>query len=269
MDCFRWDNCPKQTQEQISQLVTEFRHQLNENLVGIYLHGSLATGCFNPAKSDIDLLVVLHQRLLSKTKERLVKTLLHSSKSPHPLEISFLKFNDLHPWQYPTPFVLHYSEDWREKYTKDSASGNWQYWPIERQTDNDLAAHITVTKKRGVCLWGEPINQTFPDVPRQDFADSITSDLVWAREKADKIAVYAVLNACRIYAYFKGGYIFSKAEGAEWAIENMPDRFRAVITTAFEAYRSSTRDVTTPERKEVHRLLDYISMATKNGLTSR
>ncbi len=265
MDCIRWDNCPKQTLEQISQLVTEFRHQLNENLVGIYLHGSLATGRFNPAKSDIDLLVVLHQQLLAKTKERLVKTLLRGSKSPHPLEISFLRLSDLHPWQYPTPFVLHYSEDWREKYTKDSVSGNWQYWPwpIDEQTDNDLAAHITVIKERGVCLWGEPINQTFPDVPRQDFADSITSDLVWAWERADKLATYAVLNACRIYAYFKGGHIFSKAEGSEWAIENMPNQFRSVITTAFEAYCSSSRDVTTPAGKEVHQLLGYVSAATK------
>ena len=27
------------------------------NLLGVYLHGSLAMGCFNPKKSDLDLLL--------------------------------------------------------------------------------------------------------------------------------------------------------------------------------------------------------------------
>ena len=29
-----------------------------KDLTGVYLHGSLAMGCFNPQKSDIDLMVV-------------------------------------------------------------------------------------------------------------------------------------------------------------------------------------------------------------------
>ena len=32
---------------------------LKDNLVGIYLHGSAVMGCFNPLKSDLDLIVVV------------------------------------------------------------------------------------------------------------------------------------------------------------------------------------------------------------------
>ena len=39
--------------------VRRSREILGENLVGIYLHGSAAMGCFNDKKSDIDLLVVV------------------------------------------------------------------------------------------------------------------------------------------------------------------------------------------------------------------
>ena len=35
---------------------------LQENLVGIYLHGSAAMGCFNPRSSDIDLIIVVRKR---------------------------------------------------------------------------------------------------------------------------------------------------------------------------------------------------------------
>ena len=34
---------------------------LGENLAGVYLHGSAAMGCFNPVKSDLDLLAVVRE----------------------------------------------------------------------------------------------------------------------------------------------------------------------------------------------------------------
>ena len=43
-------------------LLDKFTHAVKEitgeKLTGIYLHGSLAMGCFHPEKSDIDLIVV-------------------------------------------------------------------------------------------------------------------------------------------------------------------------------------------------------------------
>ncbi len=249
---------------QVSQLVKEFQNQL-ENLIGIYLHGSLATGCFNPAKSDIDLLVITHHRLSAEAKKLLIETLLRISNSPHPLETSFLCFDDLRPWQYPTPFDLHYSEDWREKYESDLGPGEWQNWPIEEQRDSDLAAHITMTKARGICLLGEPVGQVFPDVPGEDFAASIASDLEWALKRLDKYPVYSVLNACRVHAYFKDGRVLSKTEGAEWALENMLAQFHPIITTALEAYRSSKLEVVLPDEKIAHQLFGHVSAAIEKA----
>ncbi len=51
-----------QVPEQILNLLNEFvlraREILSENLTGIYLHGSAVMGCFNPQKSDIDLIIL-------------------------------------------------------------------------------------------------------------------------------------------------------------------------------------------------------------------
>jgi len=258
-----WDNCPTATKFQVDQLVSEFRNRLGHNLTGVYLHGSLATGCFNPAKSDIDLLAITRYQLVAETKERLIETLLSVSNAPHPLEISFVCLGDLLPWQYPTPFDLHYSEDWREKYESDLNSDRFQYWPIAEQRDSDLAAHITMTKRRGVRLWGEPIEQVFPDVPHKDFAASITSDLEWASKRLDKNPVYGVLNACRICAYFKDALILSKSEGAEWALANTPPQFHSVISSALEAYRSSEQGVIFPKVKEARQLLGHVVSVIK------
>lgn len=40
---------------------------LSQSLVGIYLHGSLAMGCFTPQQSDIDLLVIVKEKLPKDT----------------------------------------------------------------------------------------------------------------------------------------------------------------------------------------------------------
>ena len=47
-----------------------------ENLVGIYLHGSLAMESFNPVSSDVDLLVVVRDRLSRDEKIALGERLL-------------------------------------------------------------------------------------------------------------------------------------------------------------------------------------------------
>ncbi|MDQ0195648.1 nucleotidyltransferase domain-containing protein [Paenibacillus wynnii] len=47
--------------------------ELSGNLLGIYLHGSLAMGCFNPLKSDIDFLIVVKDKLTPVNNSRIAK----------------------------------------------------------------------------------------------------------------------------------------------------------------------------------------------------
>jgi streptomycin 3"-adenylyltransferase len=122
-----WNNCPDETKGQVQHLLAELTKQLEGNLIGIYLHGSLALGCFNPSSSDIDLLVVTERKIPLPTKKALVQILLTISGVPHPIEISFLCQGNLTSWMYPTPFELHYSEAWRERFSQDLTSGNWNH----------------------------------------------------------------------------------------------------------------------------------------------
>ena len=43
----------------LDAFVLRAKQILAENLLGVYLHGSAVMDCFNPEKSDIDLLVVV------------------------------------------------------------------------------------------------------------------------------------------------------------------------------------------------------------------
>jgi streptomycin 3"-adenylyltransferase len=205
-----WNSCPDETKQQIQHLLVDLTKQLESNLMGVYLHGSLALGCFNPRTSDIDLLVLTDREIPLLTKKALVHLLLSISGIPHPIEISFLSQGNLTPWKYPTPFEFHYSEGWRERFNEDLATGSWKQLCEQPQTDTDLAAHITVTRHRGICLWGAPLEKIFPDVPPKDFLASILSDLEWTLERLDQISVTGILNSCRVYAYLQERRICSK-----------------------------------------------------------
>lgn len=257
-DCIDWRTAPAATRAQVDRLVAAFRDELQDHLLGVYLHGSLATGCFNPKRSDVDLLVVVRRPFTQEQKRRLVGDLLSLSRSPHPVEISFLRLDQLHPWRHPAPFELHYSEDWRASYLGHQEGGPW---PIRVTKDADLAAHVAVTRARGIRLWGRPRNEVFPAVPAEDVAASLVSDFVWARERLAAYPVYAVLNACRIHAYFLTGRLLSKVEGAAWAREHFPEDLTQVVEAALQLYRGSGRDAQFSRLEGAQRLFDHVAAA--------
>ena len=96
--------CSKVIQSEVNTLQTELQRLLDQNLLGIYLHGSLALGGFQPGRSDIDVIVVTAQRIDLETKRRCIELLLRISKMPCPLDIRFLVQHDLFP--LPAPAAL-------------------------------------------------------------------------------------------------------------------------------------------------------------------
>ncbi|MHB1294130.1 MAG: aminoglycoside adenylyltransferase domain-containing protein [Anaerolineae bacterium] len=237
MTQYRWPDCPASTCRQVGTLVTFARDRLADNLVGVYLHGSLAMGGFNPRGSDLDLLVVMNAPLSVEAKRAWALMLLEYSKRPSPVEISLLTLEDLHPWRHPAPFDLHYSEDWRERFLQALADGSWRGWNDSRMVDPDLAAHVTITRARGVTLAGDPAAEVFPKVPPQDYADAIVGDFEDIAARMGDNPVYGVLNACRVWWYLAEGPLCSKAEAGAWALEHLPADEAAVVSRALAHYR--------------------------------
>jgi streptomycin 3"-adenylyltransferase len=251
MTQYGWTNPPDATRGQISRLISALRKRFEGNMVGVYLHGSLAMGCFNPNLSDVDLLVVTREPVIVDAQKGLVEELLALSKAPTPLEISLLAQSDLQPWRYPTPYQFHYSESLREKLSKDVTSGAWRQWNQVEKLDKDLAAHVMVIRARGICLWGKPIESVFPDVPKPDYIDSIMSDLQWSKSLLIRNPIYPILNLCRVLAYLREGIIFSKDEGGRWALEHLPSPLLLVVRSAMSSYSGLYQDMYVPEDKVV------------------
>ena len=242
MTQYGWEDCPRSVSAQIRDFADATTLLLNPNLVGIYLHGSLAMGCFNPHHSDIDLLVITRRPMELNIKWEVAQLLLLASFVPQPIEISFLAQADLVPWRFPTPFDFHYSETWRGTIQRQLQDGTWRQWNPETRCDPDLAAHVTITRQRGISLLGAPIADVFPDVPAADYLASILGD---SRDTLDGPLdgpVYAILNACRVYAFMVEGRVCSKQEGGVWALATLPDDVRPAVETALYYYMNEVDD---------------------------
>jgi len=235
MSLYGWHNCPLSNKLQIMKLRDGLIEYLGSNLEGIYLHGSIALDSFNPGTSDLDIIVLLKNPIDIDLRFSLIRFFLDLSLKPSPIEISLITLGAVWPWQYPTPFELHSSEYWRSRYEEQVQSSNKDFWS-ETPVDSDLACHITLINRCGICLWGTPIEQAFPVVPETDFRASILSDVDYAANALDTMPVYGILTLSRILSYLETGEILSKGLAGEWVLPLIPVNIRYLVRQAVGIY---------------------------------
>jgi streptomycin 3"-adenylyltransferase len=248
MTTLGWATCPDEIKTQITSLAGGFRNVLGENLAGTYLHGSLAMNCYNPKRSDVDLLVVVDSTLTVQAKRNLSLLLIKISRNPATIEVNFIARSIFDPWQYPTPFEFRYSEDWRRAVQQSLLDGG-ALWTGSENRGLDLPAHITVARRRGVSLYGPEPAKMFPAIPEEDYVDSllqtIYNEKIGLTLNSEK-PVDAILLACNAYAHTRTDVIYSKAEAGEWAVHGLPNRYHPLVQAALDCYRGDADDHTFP-----------------------
>lgn len=260
---YAWKTCPSEIKDFIFNLNKSIKEIIDDNYVGFYIHGSLAMGGFNPKGSDIDVLVITNKSIEIEDKRKLTRFFLNYSNSPYPIEISFLKTEQLLQWKHPCPFDFHYSEFWRERFEKDLLNGTYQFLNGDTHTDADLAAHLTITYQRGICVEGNPINQVFPIIPESDYRSSILGDYQECLENIEEDPINCLLNLVRVFWYLKEGVISSKQEAGNWGLKNFPQELSNTISKVVDSYANGN-GTNTFEKDELLLLRNYISNNVQN-----
>jgi len=205
-------------------------------LTGVYLHGSIAMGCFNPMKSDIDILVVVEDKITDFQKKLFIDSIiaLNDYLPAKGIEMSIVRREHCKNFVYPTPFELHFSSIHLSWYKTNPD----EYIKNMNGTDYDLAAHFVIVKKRGIVLYGEEIDDVFGEVPSEAYLDSIKRDIMDSEKQVMDNPIYVILNLCRVLAYVQDGLVLSKKEGGEWGIKNIDDKYKRLIKEALTCYTS-------------------------------
>jgi streptomycin 3"-adenylyltransferase len=241
-------------QELLEDIAVSYRDILKDNLVGIYVHGSIAMKCFHWNKSDIDFIVVVNDRLSPDIKLKLMETI--GKLNPYaPLkgfEMSVVLMKYCRDFKYPTPFELHYSAMHLAWYRRDAAD----YCKNMQGEDKDLAAHFTIIRKCGIVLCGKPAEEVFGPVLKDYYLDSIKSDIEAAASGIMENPVYYVLNLCRVLAYVKEELVLSKEQGGKWGRDNLDRRYQDLIARALRCYQ--TDETMTADKKETEAFCKYM-----------
>ena len=220
----------------IRHIKERYLYILQDNLVGIYLHGSLAARCFLWERSDIDFLVVVRRRIPIEKKVALVELLysLSPEAPPEGFEMSVMLQKYCSHIPYPVPFELHYSNYHKRSYEQDARG----FCSRMHGEDPDLICHIASLHAFGISIYGPSVPRVFDRPKQEDVLCSIRLDAQDAAEHLHEKPVYYVLNLCRAVAFQRESLMLSKKEGGEWALKHMDAAHQRVIQAALNAYES-------------------------------
>lgn len=204
---------------------------LGNQLVGMYLYGSLASGDFNPETSDIDFLVVTTSSLSDKTiadleamHHRIWKS---GFKWAAKLEGSYIPKRDIRrhdPRSAPCPTI-----------------NAGQFYLDQRGSDWIIQRHVI--REQGIVLTG-PDPQTLIDpVSPNDIRKAVKGVLqewwfpmlenpAWLQEHGTEYHAFAILTMCRALHSLEHGTIVSKPVAARWAQKELGEEWRQVIEQA-------------------------------------
>lgn len=238
----------------LDKIVDKSKQIFGAELTGVYLHGSMAMGCFQPDKSDIDFIIVIKDNITDKQKLMFMNEVVELNKAAPSkgIELSIVKEAYCKEFLYPTPFELHFSNmhlQWFRDNPKD-------YIQKMNGTDKDLAAHFKIIKKYGIALYGSQIDDVFADVPRNNYIDSILCDIEEAKEEILENPVYIILNLCRVAAFLKHDLVISKKQGGEWALQNLSDKYHTLVLNALQSYELGTE--MNIDKEEAQGFADYM-----------
>lgn len=193
----------------LDALAEALEEVLGQQLVGVYVHGSIALGGFHPKTSDIDVLGICTQSVSSDTKAIIASKLLELAPPARGLEFSLLTRQATQEPVRQVPFELHVARE-PEVHVVDGAT---------HEGDEDLVLAIEICRRAGIALYGPPPEQVFAPIPEEWLLDMCDRELAWIKDHPSRTpAESAVLQACRAWRYAQERVLSSKVESGRWAL---------------------------------------------------
>ncbi|WP_102127662.1 aminoglycoside adenylyltransferase domain-containing protein [Deinococcus planocerae] len=241
----------------LGALVSGVRAALGDDLVGVYLRGSLALGDFDPESSDLDFLVVTGPPVSDAQFAALadLHTRLAALDNPYAghIEGSYIDRASLrhfapHERRHPTV-----GPDWAFSRGEHGAD-----WMLERW----------VVRERGVTLLGPDPRTLIEPITADGLRVSVRQTLrSWASQPDEpewlrrrSYQAFAVQTMCRALFTLLTGELPSKPRAVAWALGALPGPWRSLI----ERSRAWHLD-DTPDPSALPEVMRFVRWAASEG----
>jgi predicted nucleotidyltransferase len=252
--------------EVLKTFVTEVQAELGENLVGVYLVGSLASGDFD-LDSDIDFVVVIDTELNAANENNLQAIQrkiygLNCYPAQH-LEGSYISLRDLNDWHTVGKKQLYYFDNGSTTFEYSIHDNNW---------------HVRwILRERGIPLIGPAPATLLPPIPTGALSGEMQTamcQIMRAYEEAIRQPLnffnsqfghsFVVLTFCRMLHTLHTGEVQSKKAGAQWAQQYVTPEWRELIGRAWDDRKGVRFGVKIGQRaaeKLLYQTLEFIQYA--------
>jgi predicted nucleotidyltransferase len=210
-------------------LLKNVRAVLKDNFVGLYLHGSLASGDFDPGHSDIDFLVVT-ERELSKATIAELETMHQRMMKNGPEWVKKLEGT-----YYSKKTLFRYGASKR----KTPYLNEGRFYMTGQGIDWIINRHIL--REKGIIAAGPPIRLMIAPVSPEDIRQAVIRGIIkyWTPKLNDPDWMkppghqpYIAVTCGRALYTLKTGKVKSKLFSARWALKNMDKKWHDLIEYA-------------------------------------
>jgi len=250
----------------LNMFVDEISAELRENLVGIYLVGSIASGDFD-LDSDVDFLVVTNTELTEANMKALqdIQIKIHGFDcypAKH-LEGSYISISDLNDWSTVGQKKLYYFDNGSTAYEQSIHDNQWHVRWILRERGITL-----VGQKPETILKSIPLNEMFSEIKTtmlqvmKLFEDEINRPLSFFNSSFGQS--FAVLTYCRMLHTLHTGTVQSKKAGVKWAKQFVEPKWVKIIDQAWnerEGVRFGAKIGQRAESTLLYETLEFIKYA--------
>jgi predicted nucleotidyltransferase len=253
--------------------VYKLKEVLEDNLVGVYLQGSLAIGGFD-LTSDIDFIVVTQEDLSDKqaniVQQVHLETYNQKNRWVKRIEYSFFPKNKLDKFSSPFKNGRRNDTEDRRLWYFDNGSRNI----TKSDHCNTLVTRWTLREK-GIALIGPDPKKLINHVNSDDLRREIKDTMVgWSKEIETRpkyirnrfYQSYLVLNYSRMLHDLHKGRISSKTEGIKWAKDNLDPKWIPLIDFCWEERQDTSISIKQPMKTEIfEKSLDFVKYAVKQA----
>lgn len=221
--------------EVLYTFVNEITTELTDNLIGVYLVGSIATGDFD-LDSDVDFLVVTSTELTETNIKSLqeIQTKIHTIDcypAQH-LEGSYISIGDLNDWNSVGIKKLYYFDNGSTMFEQSTHDNKW---------------HVRwILRERGITLIGQKPEKFIQPVPAHELSNEIKmamiKDMKAFEAEMDRPRSFwnsrfgqsfAVLTYCRMLHTLATGTVQSKKAAVKWSQQFVDPKWVKIIDEAW------------------------------------
>lgn len=232
----------------LNKVTDDLKFLLKNNLLGVYVWGSLATHSYKEGLSDIDVLVVVRHQINAETLSTLQKwaeSIVKLEKYAGKLDAAFVSLDTINASDGTT------------------SCGGIEFWKgIVQKIDNSLGDNplvLDTVRKVGISLFGPPAEDLIHPVSREKILNSLKKEL---RELRAGVTLhfndigwryYAITTLCRVLYTNKTGDYTSKQEALSWYREVFNSKYDTVIQSAVAYYNGDDSEIKKTQQS------DYVS----------